>query len=89
MSVPADYLPGPKPAPVVVPGEFVFAAAHLDHGHIYNQTQGLLEAGATLAWVAARPGCGYWGGDGVVALHQPAAGLAAPHVRCGSAAAPL
>ena len=51
MSVPADYLPGPKPAPVVVPGEFVFAAAHLDHGHIYNQTQGLLEAGATLAWV--------------------------------------
>ena len=50
MSVPADYLPGPKPTPVVAPGEFVFAAAHLDHGHIYNQTQGLLEAGATLAW---------------------------------------
>lgn len=51
MSVPATYLPGSKPAPVVAPGEFVFAAAHLDHGHIYNQTQGLLEAGATLAWV--------------------------------------
>ncbi|MBC7365754.1 MAG: gfo/Idh/MocA family oxidoreductase, partial [Undibacterium sp.] len=50
-TVPPEYLPGPKPAPVVVPGEFLFAAAHLDHGHIYNQTQGLLEAGATLAWV--------------------------------------
>ena len=51
MPVPSTYLPGPKPAPVVAPGEFLFAAAHLDHGHIYNQTQGLLEAGATLAWV--------------------------------------
>jgi hypothetical protein len=27
MPVPADYLPGPKPAPFVAPGEFVFAAA--------------------------------------------------------------
>ena len=40
-----------KPGPVVLPGEFVFAAAHLDHGHIYGQCDGLLGAGATLKWV--------------------------------------
>ncbi len=40
---------------------------------------------ATLARVAAQLGCGNWGNDRVVALAQPAAGLAAPHVRCGSA----
>ena len=40
-----------KPKPVVAPGEFVFAAAALDHGHIYGQTNGLIEAGATLKWV--------------------------------------
>ena len=45
------YAPSGKPDPVVADGEFVFAAAHLDHGHIYGQTNGLLEAGATLAWV--------------------------------------
>ena len=28
------YAPKGKPAPVVKPGEFVFSAAHLDHGHI-------------------------------------------------------
>lgn len=33
---------------VVAPGEFVFAAAHLDHGHIYGQCRGLVDAGATL-----------------------------------------
>ena len=32
------------------PGEFVFAAAHLDHGHINGMTNGLLDAGATLSW---------------------------------------
>lgn len=36
---------------VVKPGEFVFAAAFLDHGHIYGQTNGLLEAGAELKYV--------------------------------------
>jgi len=45
------YAPQGKPAPVVKPGEFCFAAVHLDHGHIYGQCQGLLEAGATLKWV--------------------------------------
>ncbi|HWH67990.1 MAG TPA: Gfo/Idh/MocA family oxidoreductase [Candidatus Sulfotelmatobacter sp.] len=45
------YVPGPKPKPVVKPGEFVFAAAHLDHGHINGQCSSLIEAGATLKWV--------------------------------------
>ncbi len=45
------YAPEGQPRPVVQPGEFVFAAAHLDHGHIYGQCNGLLEAGAQLKWV--------------------------------------
>ncbi len=40
-----------KPQAVVKPGEFIFAAAHLDHGHIYGQVNGLLEAGGTLKYV--------------------------------------
>jgi predicted dehydrogenase len=46
-----SYAPRGKPRPVVAPGEFVFAAAHLDHGHIYGQCNGLREAGAHLKWV--------------------------------------
>ena len=46
-----NYAPQGKPIPVVKPGEFVFAAAHLDHGHIFGQCNGLIEAGATLKWV--------------------------------------
>ena len=46
-----NYAPQGKPSPVVKPGEFTFAAAHLDHGHIYGQCNGLLEAGADLKWV--------------------------------------
>jgi predicted dehydrogenase len=46
-----NYAPQGKPNPVVKPGEFVFAAAHLDHGHINGQCNGLIEAGATLKWV--------------------------------------
>ena len=45
------YAPQGRPQPAVHPGEFVFAAAHLEHGHIYGQCNGLLEAGATLKWV--------------------------------------
>ncbi len=45
------YAPQGRPQPVVKPGEFAFAAAHLEHGHIYGQCNGLLEAGATLKWV--------------------------------------
>jgi len=36
---------------VVKPGEFVFAAAFLDHGHIYGQCNGLIEAGGELRYV--------------------------------------
>lgn len=33
---------------VVEPGEFMFAASHFDHGHIYGQIEGLASAGGTL-----------------------------------------
>ena len=54
MTRPADYadlLPAKLPSPVVRPGEFVFAASHLDHPHIHGQCDGLTGAGATLKWV--------------------------------------
>jgi predicted dehydrogenase len=46
-----NYAPQGIPKPVVKPGEFTFAVAHLDHGHIFGQTNGLLEAGGELKWV--------------------------------------
>jgi predicted dehydrogenase len=46
-----NYAPQGKPRPVVTSGEFIFAAAALDHGHIFGMCNGLLEAGATLKWV--------------------------------------
>ncbi len=46
-----NYAPQGKPSPVVKPGEFVFAATNLDHGHINGQCNGLIEAGAQLKWV--------------------------------------
>jgi len=46
-----NYAPEGKPSPVCQPGDFPFAAAHLDHGHIYGQCNGLAEAGGTLRWV--------------------------------------
>ncbi len=46
-----NYAPNGKPSPVVKPGDFIFAAAYLDHGHIYGQCNGLTEAGAQLKWV--------------------------------------
>jgi predicted dehydrogenase len=47
----SNYAPKGKPQPVVKPGEFIMAAAFLDHGHIYGQCNGLTEAGAELKWV--------------------------------------
>ena len=47
----SSYAPKGKPNPVVKAGEFVFAAAFLDHGHINGQCNGLTEAGGTLKWV--------------------------------------
>ncbi len=46
-----NYAPQGKPSPVVQPGEFIFAAAYLDHGHINGQCNGLVEAGGQLKWV--------------------------------------
>lgn len=46
-----NYAPRGQARPVVKPGEFVFAAAFLEHGHIYGQCNGLIEAGAELRWV--------------------------------------
>ena len=46
-----NYAPQGKPQPVVKPGEFVFSAAHIDHGHIYGMCNGLTEAGGTLKYV--------------------------------------
>jgi predicted dehydrogenase len=46
-----DYAPKGKPRPVCEPGEFLFAAVALDHGHINGQCNGLLEAGGELRWV--------------------------------------
>lgn len=45
------HAPQGKPAPVCQPGDFVFAATHLDHGHISGQCNALIEAGGTLKWV--------------------------------------
>lgn len=45
------HAPKGKPKPVVKAGEFPIAAAALDHGHIYGQCNGLLEAGAELRYV--------------------------------------
>lgn len=47
----ANYAPTSQASKVVEPGEFCFAAAYLDHGHIYGQTNGLRDAGATLKYV--------------------------------------
>ncbi len=47
----ANYAPESQLQAVVQPGEFRFAAAFLDHGHIYGQTNGLIGAGGTLTHV--------------------------------------
>ena len=47
----SNYAPKGKAAPVVRPGEFVFAAVGLDHGHIGGMINGLLEAGGTLKYI--------------------------------------
>ena len=46
-----NYAPQGSFHTVCQPGEFVFAAAALDHGHIYGMCNGLREAGGELKWV--------------------------------------
>ncbi len=40
-----------KTGPACQVGDFPFAAAHLDHAHIYSQCAGLVAAGGSLRWV--------------------------------------
>jgi predicted dehydrogenase len=47
----SSYAPSADIEPVVKPGEFQFAAAYLDHGHIVGQCNGLCDAGAELTKV--------------------------------------
>lgn len=47
----ANYAPVGQSVKVVEPGEFGFSVAFLDHGHINGQTNGLLQAGASLRYV--------------------------------------
>ena len=46
-----NYAPSSKVEPVIGRGQFQYAAAFLDHGHIIGQCNGLSDAGATLKWV--------------------------------------
>ena len=46
-----DYVPDGKTCRVIGDGELVFAAAGLDHGHIYAMTQGLINVGAQCKYV--------------------------------------
>lgn len=46
-----NYAPQGKPSAVCQKGDFPIAAVALDHGHIYGQCNGLVEAGADLRWV--------------------------------------
>ncbi|MHA6485368.1 Gfo/Idh/MocA family protein [Paenibacillus sp. strain BS8-2] len=46
-----NYAPKGESKQVVAPGEFIFAATNLDHGHIYGMCNGLIEAGGELKWV--------------------------------------
>lgn len=45
------YTFDPLPEPVVAPGEFVFAAVGLAHGHIFGMVEQLIEAGGILSLV--------------------------------------
>ena len=47
----ANYSPAGHVEKVVKDGSFFFSVAFLDHGHIYAQTNGLVQAGATLKYV--------------------------------------
>jgi predicted dehydrogenase len=50
-NTPSSYLPSSLPAPVVSGDQFVFAASHFDHGHIYLQTRGLVNAGGVCRYI--------------------------------------
>ncbi|MGH7214947.1 MAG: Gfo/Idh/MocA family protein [Tepidisphaeraceae bacterium] len=47
----SPFLPSRLPGPVCRQGEFIFAAAYLDHGHIVSMCQELVKAGGTLRYI--------------------------------------
>lgn len=51
MNIPSELQPSGAPAAVCKEGDFLFAAAHLDHPHIYGQCEGLIQAGGSLQYV--------------------------------------
>lgn len=87
----ANYAPTAQARQVVAPGEFCFAAAFLDHGHIYGQCNGLRDAGATLKYAfdpdPARLGAFLQAYPGVVAADSFEQILADPHIRLVASAA--
>lgn len=46
-----NYAPVGKVNKVVNRGEFIFAIAYMDHGHIFGMANGLIEAGGTLKYI--------------------------------------
>jgi predicted dehydrogenase len=46
-----NYSPEFQMEKAVEPGQFVFAAAYFDHGHIYGQIGNLAQTGATLGYI--------------------------------------
>lgn len=94
-----NYAPEFKGAEKVVEeGEFVFAAAYFDHGHIYGQIEGLASAGGTLGYIFEPDAKRYESvlkshpqakvvGDFREILDAPEVKLvtaaAIPHLRCG------
>lgn len=51
-NIPSEYLPEPSPElEPLSPGAVPFAAAYLDHAHVYGQTSFLKKAGAELRYV--------------------------------------
>jgi predicted dehydrogenase len=93
-----NYAPQGKPKPVCKPGEFIFAATALDHGHIYGMCNGLTEAGGTLKYVYDQdrskaesfakgyPGAVVVDSEEIILQDkeiQLVAGAAIPSLRCG------
>jgi len=76
--------------PVVKPGEFIFAAAFLDHGHIYPMVRALLDAGGQCKYVyepdETRRTAFLADFPGVQPVHDFEAVLQDPHVHMVAAA---
>jgi predicted dehydrogenase len=87
----ANYAPQGKALKVVEPGQFYFAAAFLDHGHINGQCNGLIAAGAELKYVyepdAEKRDAFIARYPGVIAVDSFDSILAAPEIQLVASAA--